>query len=90
MPRVQLPSGLRALAGDRAEHQVPGATVGEVLAGLVARHAALGPKLFDERGQLKRYVNVFVGEDDVRALELLETRVGADAVLVLVQAIAGG
>lgn len=90
MPTVQLPSGLRALAGDRAAHSVPGATVGEVLQGLVARHAALGPKLFDERGRLTRYLNVFVGEDDVRALDLLETRVGADAVLVLVQAIAGG
>lgn len=90
MATVQLPSGLRALAGERAAHSVPGATVGEVLRALVAKHAALGPKLFDERGRLKRYVNVFVGEEDVRSLELLETKVAADAVLVLVQAIAGG
>lgn len=90
MPTVELPSALRPHARQRASVQVRGATVGEALRALAREHPALTPHLFDERGQLKRYVNVFVGDEDVRALEALETKVGEGDVLVLVQAIAGG
>ncbi len=90
MPTVELPSALRPHARQRASVRVRGATVGEALRALAAEHPALAQHLFDEQGQLKRYVSVFVGDEDVRGLELLETKVGEADVLVLVQAIAGG
>ena len=68
MPRVCLRQPLKRLAGDRAEHQLEGATVGDLLAALEGAQPALSGWILDERGVMRRHINVFVngerGEQD--------------------------
>jgi sulfur-carrier protein len=86
MPRVRLRGPLKQRAGDEAEHEVPGSTVREVLRALEGEHPALAGWILDERGTIRRHINVFVAGE--RGDE--ETTVGeADAVDVL-PAISGG
>jgi molybdopterin converting factor small subunit len=66
--KVRIPAQLRHLSGGEGEIQVEGATVGEVLKALDAAHPGFAERLFDETGNLRRFVNVFVGEEDVRFL----------------------
>jgi molybdopterin converting factor small subunit len=90
MPRLELPSLLRPLAEGRGALDCPGATVGAVVTAACARYPALQGALFDGRGQLKRHVSLFVGDDDVRDLQGLETPLAPGAVVLLVAAISGG
>jgi molybdopterin converting factor small subunit len=87
---VRIPSQLRTLTGGSSEVAVDGATVGEVLKGLDAAYPGFEGRLFDERGKLRRFVNVFVAEEDVRFLQGLETPLDAGATLSIVPAVAGG
>ena len=87
---VRVPSQLRTLSGGRAELQVEGASVGEVLKALDAAHPGFADRLFDESGQLRRFVNVFVAEEDVRFLDGLETTVAEGQTVSIVPAVAGG
>jgi molybdopterin converting factor small subunit len=68
---------------------VEGETVGDVLKALEAAHPGFGDRLFDESGALRRFVNVFLGEEDVRFLDGLNTPVGNQG-LSIVPAVAGG
>lgn len=77
---------LRGLAGGRAEHELPGATVVELLRALELRHPDLGGWVLDERGQIRRHINVFVNGE--RGSEMTAVRSG-DRVEVL-PAITGG
>ena len=74
--KIRIPTQLRALAGGAGEVQVEGSTVGEALKSLDAAHPGFAQRLFDESGNLRRFVNVFVGEEDVRFLEGLQPRSG--------------
>jgi molybdopterin converting factor small subunit len=60
MPVVRLRGPLKQLAGDCAEHEIEGSSVGELLAGLERAHPATGGWILDERGVLRRHINVFV------------------------------
>ncbi len=88
--RVRIPTQLRPLAGGAGEVQVDGATVGDALKGLDAVHPGFAERLFDDSGNLRRFVNVFVGEEDIRFLEGLDTPVPTGAVVSVVPAVAGG
>jgi molybdopterin converting factor small subunit len=88
--RVQLPSSLRALAGGKAELACEGRTVGEVLRALARREPQLGERLLDGQGRARRYVSLFLGDDDVRQLGGLAAPVRDGDVLTVVPAIAGG
>jgi sulfur-carrier protein len=88
--RVRIPTQLRPLAGGAGEVEVEGATVGDALKGLDALHPGFGERLFDDGGNLRRFVNVFVGEEDIRFLDGLGTPVPAGAVVSVVPAVAGG
>ncbi len=90
MTTVRIPTQLRTLTGGVGEVAVEGANVGEVLQGLDAAHPGFGERLFDEQGSLRRFVNVFVDEEDVRFLDGLATPVGAGQTLSIVPAVAGG
>jgi molybdopterin converting factor small subunit len=90
MARVRIPTAFRAQVDGRSEVEAAGATVGEVLGALAQAWPGLAPRLFDERGQVRRYVNVFHQDEDIRFLQGLDTPVAAGDVLTLVPAIAGG
>ena len=90
MPVIEVPSSLRALVGQKARLSLPGSTVGQVLEAMCAASPAVRAALFTTQGQLKRTVTLFVEDEDVRGLGGLSAPVAADAVLVLITAIAGG
>jgi sulfur-carrier protein len=90
MATIKIPPVLRASVGGEREVSAPGANVGEVLEGLVTAHPATQSQLFGADGELNRYVNVYVNDEDVRVLEGLQTAVGEGDVLVILPAMAGG
>jgi molybdopterin converting factor small subunit len=88
--KVRIPTQLRPLAGGVGEVEVEGATVGDALKALDVAHPGFGERLFDEGGNLRRFVNVFMGEEDIRFLSGLGTPVPAGSVVSVVPAVAGG
>ncbi|MBF6556246.1 MAG: MoaD/ThiS family protein [Acidimicrobiales bacterium] len=88
--KVRIPTQLRTLTGGAGEVGVEGTTVGEVLKALDAAHAGFAERLFDDTGELRRFVNVFVADEDVRFLEGLATPVAEGQTLSIVPAVAGG
>ncbi len=89
MALVKIPTPLRQYAGNQAEVSVSGSTVGEALEDLAAQYPDLRPHLY-EGDSLRNFVNVFLGEEDIRFLQELDTPIDADARLRIVPAIAGG
>ncbi|NNN20614.1 MAG: molybdopterin synthase sulfur carrier subunit [Acidimicrobiales bacterium] len=87
---VRIPTQLRSLTGGAGEIGVEGETVGDVLRALEIEHPGLNERLFDESGKLRRFVNVFLAEEDVRFLDGLETKVVTGQVVSVVPAVAGG
>ncbi|MGH2382395.1 MAG: ubiquitin-like small modifier protein 1 [Candidatus Limnocylindria bacterium] len=90
MSKVRIPPVLRDVVGGSRELSASGATVAEVLDDLFASQPALADRLTAGSGTLSAFVNVFVNGDDVRHRQGLETRVGADDVVILLPAMAGG
>ncbi|MDA8058322.1 MAG: MoaD/ThiS family protein [Actinomycetota bacterium] len=88
--KVRVPAQLRTLTGGVGEVLVDGGTVGEVLKALDAAHPGFAERLFDESGQLRRFVNVFLSDEDVRFLEGLATPVADGQTISIVPAVAGG
>jgi len=87
---VRIPTQLRPLAGGASEVAVDGSTVGEVLKALDAAHPGFGERIFDDGGGLRRFVNVFVAEEDIRFLDGVATPVTDGTVVSVVPAVAGG
>jgi len=90
MATVRIPTQLRPLAGGAAEVAVDGSTVGEVLKALEAAHPGFAARLFDETGGLRRFVNVFVADEDVRFSDGLGTPVEPGQTVSIIPAVAGG
>jgi sulfur-carrier protein len=90
MATIKIPPVLRASVGGEREVSASGDTVGEVLQGLVSAHPATATQLFGADGELNRYVNVYVNDEDVRVLDGLETALAEGDVLVILPAMAGG
>jgi sulfur-carrier protein len=88
--KVRIPSQLRTLTGGSSEVAVEGGTVGEVLKGLDASYPGFQGRLFDDNGKLRRFVNVFVADEDIRFLEGVDTPVAADQTVSIIPAVAGG
>jgi MoaD family protein len=88
--KVRIPTTLRSLAGGSSEVELDGSTVGEVLKNLDAAHPGFSDRLLDEAGGLRRFVNVFVADDDVRFLEGLDTPVPDGETVAIIPAVAGG
>lgn len=87
---VKLPTQLRAAAGGAAAVDVTGGTVAEVLDDLFTQHAELRDRLCDDDGTLRRFVNVYVGGEDIRFGEALQTPVADGAEVQILPAVAGG
>jgi molybdopterin synthase sulfur carrier subunit len=88
--KVRIPAQLRTLTGGSGEVTIDGSSVGEVLNGLDAAHPGFGERIFDDEGGLRRFVNVFLDEEDVRFLDGLATPVTSGQTLSIVPAVAGG
>jgi molybdopterin converting factor small subunit len=87
---VKIPPVLRSSTAGAKEVHAEGATVAEVLRALALQHPATEGQLFSEGGELNRYVNVYLNDEDVRVLRGLETAVGPEDTLVILPAMAGG
>jgi len=90
MPTLRIPTQLRSLTGGAGEVVVDGSTVGEALKALDAAHPGFGERLFDETGKLRRFVNVFVADEDIRFLDGIETPVDDKTTVSIIPAVAGG
>jgi len=87
---VKIPPVLRSSTGGEKEVSAEGSSVGEVLRSLAEEHPETQSQLFGENGQLNRYVNVYLNDEDVRVLQGLDTPVGESDTLVILPAMAGG
>ncbi len=87
---VRIPTQLRTLSGGAGEVSVEGSTVSEVLKALEAAHPGFRERLFDGDGTLRRFVNVFVADEDIRFLQGVDSSVGEGQVVSIVPAVAGG
>jgi molybdopterin synthase sulfur carrier subunit len=87
---VKIPPVLRSSTGGEKEVAASGSSVGEVLRALASAHPDTERQLFGEDGQLNRYVNVYLNDEDVRVLQGLDTPVGEGDTLVILPAMAGG
>mgnify|MGYP001566735487 CR=1 FL=1 len=87
---IRIPAPLRPATGGLAEVAVTGSTAGEALQDLVRRHPDVRARLLDARGELRPFVNVYVGERSLRALGGLAAPLQDGAVLAIVPAVAGG
>jgi molybdopterin synthase sulfur carrier subunit len=90
MPTVKVPPVLRPQTGGEAEVAASGATVGEVLGALADAHPETRGQLFGNGGELNRYVNVYLNDEDVRVLDGLDTPVADADTVVILPAMAGG
>jgi sulfur-carrier protein len=90
MANVKIPPVLRPSVSGMTEVQVEGGTVGEVLHALAGMHPETEGQIFSTEGELNRYVNVYVNDEDVRVQKGLETGVGPSDTVVILPAMAGG
>ena len=90
MATVKIPPVLRASVGGEKQVSADGANVGEVLQALASAHPDTRTQLFSTEGELNRYVNVYLNDEDVRVLDGLDTSVGESDTLVILPAMAGG
>ncbi len=90
MPTVKIPPVLRARTGGEAEVDAAGTTVGEVLEALAEAHPDTREQLFAADGELNRYVNVYLNDEDVRVLDGLGTAARDSDTVVILPAMAGG
>jgi sulfur-carrier protein len=87
---VKIPTSLRGLTGGSSEVEVPAGPLDEVITSLTDTYPDLGERLLDDAGNLRRFVNVFVADDDIRFLDGLETAVSSGQVVTILPAVAGG
>ena len=90
MPTIRIPTPLRKLTADQEVVTASGATVGAVLDELNKTYPGLGERILDEQGAIRRFVNIFVNDEDVRFLQEKETPVTDRDEISIVPAIAGG
>ena len=87
---IRVPTTLRVLTAGSSEVEVDGTTLAEVLDALESSHPGFRDRILDDAGDLRRFVNVFVSDDDVRFLNGLNTEVADGDTVSIVPAVAGG
>jgi molybdopterin synthase sulfur carrier subunit len=90
MPTIKVPPVLRPQTDGEAEVSVGGGTVGEVLRALAERYPETRNQLFSPEGELNRYVNIYLNDEDVRVLDGLDTGASDSDTVVILPAMAGG
>lgn len=87
---VRIPTILRSHTGGESEVKASGSTVREVVADLDANFSGIAARILDENGKIRRFVNVYVGEEDVRFADGLDTATPEGAQVSIIPAVAGG
>lgn len=90
MAIVRIPTPLQKVTNNQAEVEVTGNTVREILMDLERRFPGIKDRLYDENGKLRRFINIYVNDEDIRFLQGEETEVKAQDELSIIPAIAGG
>ncbi len=90
MATVRIPTPLRKLTEGKEEVSAKGATIGQVIDDLEANYPGIKARICDEQGQVRRFVNIFANDEDIRFLANLDTPVGDKDEVSIVPAIAGG
>ena len=88
--QVRIPTILRSYTGGAAEVTAADGTLREVIAGLDVTYPGLGGRIIDDGGNLRRFVNVYVGDEDVRFAQGLDTQVPPGERISVIPAVAGG
>lgn len=88
--KVRIPTALRKLADGKETVDVDGANIGEVIQSIKSAYPALAEQLVDEKGSVRRFVNIFANDEDIRFLDELDTEVKDGDEVSIVPAIAGG
>ena len=88
--KVKIPTQLRTLTEGAGEVEASGATLAEILEDLESRHPGMKERLLDDSGGLRRFVNVYLNDEDVRFLDGLSTSIPQDAQVSIIPAVAGG
>ena len=87
---VRIPTTMRPITGGDKQVALEPGSLSEVIAALEAKHPGMGERLLDEDGALRKFVNVFVDDDDVRYLNGLDTAVEDTWTVSIIPAVAGG
>ncbi len=87
---VRIPTTMRPLTGGEKQVSVETGTLSDVIAALEAAHPGFGERLLDDDGGLRKFVNIFVDDDDVRYLDGLDTKVADGLTVSIIPAVAGG
>jgi sulfur-carrier protein len=87
---VRIPTILRTYTNGESEVQADGATLAEVLESLDSSYPGIRGRILDDQGAIRRFVNVYVGNDDVRFLDALETKTPGGTQVSVIPAVAGG
>lgn len=90
MPTLRIPAPLRPFADGEGEIPVPSGTVSAALDEMVKKHPALKTHLYDDGGELRSFVNLFLNDEDVRYLQGVDTEMGENDRLMIIPSIAGG
>jgi len=90
MTQVRIPSPLRRYTDGQSKVETNGATIQELIDNLEAQHPGVKSRLCDENGQIKRYVNVFVNDEEIRTLQGVETPISDKDEVSIIPAMAGG
>lgn len=88
--KIRIPTPLRQMTNGVESVEVDGGDVSELLAGLCARFEGMDKRLFKQPGELNRFVNIYVNEEDIRFLDNLQTKIKPGDDVSIVPAIAGG
>jgi molybdopterin synthase sulfur carrier subunit len=88
--KVRIPTPLRKLTQDKAEVDAGGATIREIVDDLDRQFPGFKERMCDENGELRRFVNVYVGEEDIRFLDGLDTKIPEGELVSIIPAVAGG
>ena len=87
---VRLPNVLRSHVGGNSSVSAEGRTVGEVLFALTSTYPDLGPAILDDQGDVQKFINLYVNDEDIRSLDQLDTAVVDGDELAILPAVAGG
>ncbi len=90
MPTVRIPTPLRKLTNGQEEVKVAGASVAAVISALETQHPGIKERICDDQGKIRRFVNIFKNDEDIRFLQGMDTAVAETDELSIVPAIAGG